>query len=120
MLSGWGYSEFFKQLSSILANRGIQLKTVNPAYTSLIGLVKYVRQYGISSGVAAAFCIARRGMYLKEKMPSSIKAKLSVKDGMHSWNYWNKLNKKIKTCTVIRNRHSYYSISNWGFLAKEQ
>lgn len=120
MLSGWAYSEFFKQLSSILANRGIQLKTVNPAYTSLIGLVKYVRQYGISNGVAAAISIARRGMYLKEKIPSSIKAKLSVKDGMHSWSYWNKLNQKIKTCTAIRNRHSYYSISNWGFLVKEQ
>ena len=120
MLSGWAYSEFFKQLSSILVNRGIELKTVNPAYTSLIGLVKYVKQYGISSGVAAAISIARRGMYLKEKMSSSIKAKLSVNEGMHSWSYWNKLNKLIKTCTVISNRHSYYSISNWDFLVKEQ
>ena len=119
MLSGWAYSEFFKQLSAILANRGIQLKMVNPAYTSLIGLVKYVKQYGISSGVAASICIARRGMYLSEKMPSSIKAKLSVKEGMHSWSYWNKLNKTIKTCTEIRNRHSYYGISNCDFLVKE-
>ena len=119
MLSGWAYSEFFKQLSAILANRGIQLKTVNPAYTSLIGLVKYVKQYGISSGVAAAISIARRGMYLREKIPSFIKAKLSVKEGMHSWSYWNQLNKTIKTCTKIRNRHSYYGISNWDFLVKE-
>ena len=90
MLSGWAYSEFFKQLSSILANRGIQLKTVNPAYSSLIGLVKYVRQYGISSGVAAAIVIARRGMKLPQRLPrslktSSIKAKLSVNERMHSW-----------------------------------
>lgn len=119
MLSGWAYAEFFKQLSAILANRGIQLKTVNPAFTSLIGLVKYVKQYGISSGVAAAISIARRGMRLREKIPSSIKANLSVKEGLHSWSYWNKLNKTIKTCAEIRNRHSYFGISNWGFLVKE-
>ena len=125
MLSGWAYSEFFQQLSSILANRGIELKTVNPAFTSLIGLVKYLRQYGISSGVAAAIVTARRGMRLSERLPkslktSSIKAKLSVNERMHSWSYWNKLNKSIKSCSVIKNRHNYYSISNWDFLVKEQ
>ncbi len=119
MLSGWAYAEFFKQLSSILANRGIQLKTVNPAYSSLIGLVKYVRQYGLSSGVAAAMAIARRGMRLKEKLPSSITAYLDVKSGKHVWSYWNKLNKLIKSCPEIRNRHSYYRISNWDFLDTE-
>ena len=124
MLSGWAYSEFFKQLGSILSNRGIELKTVNPAYSSLIGLVKYLKQYGISSGVAAAIVIARRGMKLSERLPKSlttgsIKAKLSVKDGMYSWSHWNKLNKLIKSHTVIRSRHDYYSISNWEFLVTQ-
>ena len=32
MLSGWAYSEFYKQLGSILSNRGIELIAVNPAY----------------------------------------------------------------------------------------
>ncbi|MEM7594655.1 MAG: IS200/IS605 family accessory protein TnpB-related protein [Cyanobacteria bacterium P01_A01_bin.83] len=120
MLSFWAYAEFFKQLNSILANRGIELKTVNPAYTSLIGLIKYLRQYGISSGVAAAIVIARRGIRLSEKLPDSITAYLDVKPGKHVWSQWSQLNKLIKTCTKIRNRHSYYGISNWGFLAKEQ
>ena len=124
MLSGWAYAEFFKQLGSILANRGIELKTVNPAFTSLIGLVKYLKQYGISSGVAAAIIIARRGMRLSERLPkslktSSIKAKLSVNERMHSWSYWLQLNKLIKSRAVIKNRHDYYGISNWGFLVKE-
>ena len=119
MLSLWAYSEFFKQLSSICTNRGIYLKTVNPSYSSLIGLVKYCRQYGISSGVAAALAIARRGMRLTEKIPNSITAYLGVKPGKHVWSHWNKLNKLIKSCTEISNRHSYYSISNWDFLVKE-
>ena len=124
MLSFWAYRQFFKHLSSICANRGIYLKTVNPSYSSLIGLVKYCRQYGISSGVAAALIIARRGMYLSERLPSclttsSITAYLGVKPGKHVWSYWNQLNKQIKSCTELKNRHSYYSISNWDFLVKQ-
>ena len=119
MLSGWAYSEFFKQLNSILVNRGIELKTVNPIWTSLIGLVKYLKQYGISSGVAAATAVARRGMGLSERLPRSITAYPGMKSGKHAWSAWNKLNKLLKSCSVIESRHSYYAISNWGFLVKE-
>ena len=119
MLSGWAYAEFFKQLGAICANRGIEVKQVNPAFSSLIGLVKYLRQYGISSGVAAAITIARRGMSLSEKLPRSITAYPGMKSGKHVWSDWNQLNKLIKSCSVIKNRHSYYSIPNWSWLVKE-
>ena len=119
MLSIWAYSKFYELLNSICTNRGIQLKTVNPAYTSLIGLTKYVRMYGISSGVAAAIAVARRGMRLSERISCSITAYLSVNEGKHVWSRWSQLNKLIKSCTEIRNRHSYYGISNWDFLVKE-
>ncbi|EDX74278.1 hypothetical protein MC7420_3802 [Coleofasciculus chthonoplastes PCC 7420] len=66
MLSAWAYSRFYQILSSILSNRGITIKFVNPAYTSLIGLVKYSRMYGLSSDVAAALAIARRGMNCRD------------------------------------------------------
>ena len=125
MLSGWAYSEFFKLLGAICANRGIEVKTVNPAFSSLIGLVKFTRQYGISSGVAAAIVIARRGMSLSEKLPKSLKtcsitAYLDVKSGKHVWSAWSILNKLIKSCAVIKNRHSYYGISNWDLKVKQQ
>ncbi len=67
MLSGWAYSRFYKLLESILSNRGTYLIKVNPAYTSVIALIKYARQYGLASDEAAAMAIARRGMRLKEK-----------------------------------------------------
>ena len=87
--------------------------------SSLIGLVKFTRQYGISSGAAAAIVIARRGMNLTEKLPRSITAYPGMKSGKHVWSDWNKLNRLIKSRAEIKNRHSYYGISNWGFLVKE-
>jgi len=114
MLSGWAYSRFYDLLTSILSNRGIELKTVNPAYSSLIGLVKYARMYGLANDEAAALVIARRGMRLGEKLPSSITAYLSMNDGKHVWSHWNQLNSKLKR--FIHSRHLYYGIPNWEFL----
>jgi hypothetical protein len=44
MLSGWAYARLIELLSSILSNRGIKLHQINPANSSIIGLVKYVRR----------------------------------------------------------------------------
>jgi IS605 OrfB family transposase len=118
MLSAWAYSRFFELLTAIVSNRGIELRQVNPAYTSLIGLVKYVRMYGVASDEAAALAIARRGMRLGEKLPGSITAYLSVNDRKHVWSQWNQLNNKLKR--LIRSRHAYYGISNWEFLVNPQ
>ncbi len=126
MLSSWAYSQFYQKLDSILSNRGIYLMTVNPAFTSVIGLVKYARQYGLASDEAAALAIARRGMRLTEKIPTTMQAYLSVfaqravgKDGKHIWSWWKQLNMLLKSHTDIKNRHSYYRISNWELVVKE-
>jgi IS605 OrfB family transposase len=116
MLSGWAYSEFYKQLSSILSNRGIELITVNPAYSSIIGLVKYLRMYGLASDEAAALVIARRAMKLSEKIPRPLTAYSEVNSEKHVWSEWNQLNKKIKRSAVTSRRCDYYSVSNWSFL----
>jgi IS605 OrfB family transposase len=119
MLSSWAYSEFFKQLKAILANRGIYLKTVNPAYTSIIGLVKYMRMYGLSSDTAAALVIARRGMRLAENIPGFITAYSEVNSEKHVWGQWNQLNKQISASGKVSRRHDYFTISNWSFLANQ-
>lgn len=116
MLSSWAYSRFFHLLESILSNRGITLLKRNPAYTSLIGLTKYSRIYGVGSDVAAAIVIARRGMNLTEKLPSSVSAYLGVNPRKHVWSSWSQF-KKCQS-TVIKSRHDYYSVSNWGLLVK--
>ena len=116
MLSGWAYNRVFELLNSILTYRGIELLTVNPAYSSLIGLVKYVKMYGLASDEAAALAIARRAMRLSEKPQSSITAYSPVNGEKHVWSFWRQLNNQIKRSTVINRRHDYYSVSNWGFL----
>jgi IS605 OrfB family transposase len=110
ILSGWAYKRFFEMLSRILNNRGIELLTVNPAYSSVIGLVKFSRMYGLASDESAALAIARRGMRLSEKIPHSLTAYLSVNDEKHVWSGWNKLNRLLKQSRV--NRHQFYSIAN--------
>jgi IS605 OrfB family transposase len=110
MLSSWAYNRFFDFLSRILGNRGVELITVNPAYTSVIGLSKYARIYGLASDEAAALAVARRGMRLSERLPSAINAYLSVNDEKHVWHWWNKLNNLLKQSGV--NRHKFYFIAN--------
>ena len=120
MLSGWAYSQFYKQLGSILSNRGIELIAVNPAYSSIIGLMKYLRMYGLASDEAAALVIARRAMNKSEKVPRSLTAYSEVNPEKYVWSEWNQLNKKIKRSGIISRRCDYYSVSNWSFLVTPQ
>ena len=50
---------------------GIELISVNPAYTSQIGHHKFMKKYGISSHESAALVIGRRCLGFKrvEKLP---------------------------------------------------
>ncbi len=116
MLSSWAYNEFYKQLNSILSNRGIELIAVNPAFTSIIGLFKYLKMYGLASDEAAALAIARRGMRLSEKLPDSITAYVEVNSNKHVWTQWAELNRKTKQSGKVNRRHDHYTVSNWSFL----
>jgi hypothetical protein len=49
---------------------GVSTEEVNPAYTSVIGRVKYARPLGVSVHQAAALAIARRGMGFREAAPA--------------------------------------------------
>jgi IS605 OrfB family transposase len=71
MLSGLAYSAF-KNLAMAKASRlGIEIKTVNPAYTSVAGSVKYAVRQGRTVHQAAAGVIARRAQGYSEKLPKS-------------------------------------------------
>ena len=120
MLSNFAYSKLYQFLESILSNRGITLYKKNPAYTSIIGLVKYSKIYGLSSDVTAALVIARRGMKLSERLPVSVSAYLGVNPRKHVWSGWSKLNKLTLTAAIVKSRHDYFSIPNWGMVVKVQ
>jgi len=53
--------------------RGVAIKKVHPAYTSLIGKYKYSRLYNLSTHVLASHVIARKGLGLREEIPARYK-----------------------------------------------
>jgi IS605 OrfB family transposase len=71
MLSSFAHSSFVQALSRVCVRRSVKLVLVNPAYTSLIGRVKFAPRYGSSVHAAAALAIARRAMALSERLPAS-------------------------------------------------
>lgn len=102
MLSGFAYSKWQEVLERHCGNRGIELIKVNPAYSSLIGLVKFVKRYGLSSDTAAAMALARRAMRLSERVPA--KSAYLFDNGKHVWSHWHELHKELKRFR----RHSFY------------
>ena len=61
MLSNMAYSQFIQMIESRCIKSGVELIKVDAAYTSVIGVTKYMAVYGLNSGGAAALVIARRG-----------------------------------------------------------
>ncbi len=73
-LSAFAYAGFHMALRSALVRAGVRHVRVNPAYTSLIGRVKFARLYGLSAHAAAALSIGRRAMGHSERPPGTVHA----------------------------------------------
>jgi hypothetical protein len=123
MLSSFAYATIIRHLKSRGASQSIQVHSVNPAYTSLIGRTNYAERYGLSIHHAAALCIGRRSLGLSEKMPqgrraipdgkgSHVTLDLPVRNrSRHVWHQWGQLNKKVSAALTVhfrakRNRSS--------------
>ncbi|WP_157081769.1 IS200/IS605 family accessory protein TnpB-related protein, partial [Fervidicola ferrireducens] len=76
----FSYRSLLEKIKVLAKRKGIQVIEVNPAYTSVIGMLKYAPQYMISKDVAAAYVIARRGLGLKEQIPEGYMAILKDLD----------------------------------------
>ncbi len=107
MLSNFSYAKFLEILRSRTQRYGIELIHLNPAYSSVIGLLKFMPMYGMSSDTAAAFVLARRALRKSERVPANLARFLPVDRSRHSWSYWNSLKKKL----VGIRRHNFFSFS---------
>jgi IS605 OrfB family transposase len=120
MLSSFAYSSILTHIKSRAHKQGIEIKEVNPAYTSIIGRVKFSKRYGLSVHHAAALVIARRSLRFSEKPPSCLK---DIPDGRgghvalplpvrnrveHVWTLWRKLAKKFSVALVVHFRAIKY------------
>ncbi|MFQ6072766.1 MAG: hypothetical protein ACE5KT_08730, partial [Methanosarcinales archaeon] len=75
------------KMSNTIKTRALKeefvIKEVHPAYTSVIGKLKYKDTYGLSDHQSAAFVIGRRALGYSEKIPKPLK-KISPRAGLYS------------------------------------
>jgi len=116
MLSSFAYQAILTHLKGRGASRGIQVHNVNPAFTSLIGRVKFAERYGLSVHHAAALAIGRRYLGVSERMPQGQR---NISDGKgghvtldlpvrnrskHVWHQWGQLNRKLSAALTAHFR----------------
>ena len=107
MLSQFAYAKFSDLVHSKAKLAAIQVIEVNPAYSSLIGMTKYMSLYGLNSGTAASLVLARRSLRVSERLPRVLFALLQPVDcNKHVWSYWARTSKLLKGCR----RHSFFNV----------
>ena len=107
MLSQFAYSKFSDLVHSKARLSAIQVVEVNPAYSSLIGMIKFMGLYGLNSGTSAALVLARRLFRFSERLPRCLDAALQPVDcNAHVWHYWAATSKLLKGC----HRHSFFNV----------
>ena len=107
MLSQFAYSQFAELVESKSRLSAIQVISVNPAYSSLIGMIKYMSLYGLNSGTAASLVLARRCFRFSERLPRFCNALFAPVDvNKHVWSYWARISKLVKGCR----RHSFFGM----------
>jgi len=70
-LHQWNAKKFLQKLKRVAMLKGVEVIEVNPAYTSVIGMLKYAPQLSIDKDIAGAYVIGRRALGFKEDMPEN-------------------------------------------------
>ena len=85
-ISLFAHQKLINAIRSRAFKEQIDVCYINPAYTSQIGKLKYMKQKGISIHTSASYVIGRRGMGYKEKLKQYSKYNLD----------WKQLSKEFK------------------------
>jgi IS605 OrfB family transposase len=78
-LHHWNAKKFLQKLKRVAMLKGVEVIEVHPAYTSIIGMLKYAPQLNIDKDVAGAYVIGRRALGFKEDMPENYEKLLKDK-----------------------------------------
>jgi len=70
-LHQWNAKKFLQKLKRVAMLKGVKVVEVHPAYTSIIGMLKYAPQLSIDKDIAGAYVIGRRALGFKEDMPEN-------------------------------------------------
>jgi IS605 OrfB family transposase len=107
LLSSFAYHQILSHIESKAFKEGIEIYSINPAYTSIIGEVKFSKRYGLSRHHAAALVIARRKNRFSEKPPQDLensKSAFSLPVRNHEkyvWSFYRELSKKKKAAHEV-------------------
>ena len=106
MLSSFSYGNIKAYFLSRGYREGVEVNQVNPAFSSLIGRVKFMERYGLSVHQAAAMALARRLLGCSDRVPRRwaapvgngvqvsfiVPARTRVK---HVWAYWSAISRQL-------------------------
>ena len=99
------YRKMVMAVERAAKREGVELRKAHPAYTSVIGRLKYQPQYGIRVHESAALVIARRGgvKIRRENVPKRIKDWLVTKQAFYEtayrktdWTVWNQAKNRME------------------------
>jgi IS605 OrfB family transposase len=79
ILYQWNAKKFLQKLKRVAMLKGVEVIEVNPAYTSIIGMLKYAPQLNIDKDIAGAYVIGRRALGFKEDTPENYEKLLKDK-----------------------------------------
>ncbi|WP_299198964.1 IS200/IS605 family accessory protein TnpB-related protein [Thermocrinis sp.] len=78
-LHQWNAKKFLQKLKRIAMLKGVEVVEVHPAYTSIIGMLKYAPQLSVDKDIAGAYVIGRRALGFKEDTPENYEKLLKDK-----------------------------------------
>jgi len=79
-LHNWNFKSLLSKIERVARLNGIEVIKVNPAFTSVIGSLKYAPQLNIDKDIAGAYVIGRRALGFKEEMPENYLKLLSDRE----------------------------------------
>ena len=115
MLSSFSYGKVKACFVSRGYRQGVEVHQVNPAFSSVIGRVKFMERYGLSVHQAAALVLARRLLGCSERIPrwrvcpvgNGVQVAFTVpvrKRVKHVWTYWGAISGQLRPALAAQHR----------------
>ena len=115
MLSSFSYGKIKAYFISRGYRQGVEVCQVNPAFSSVIGRVKFMERYGLSVHQAAALVLARRLLGCSERIPrrrvcpagNGVHVAFTVpvrKRAKHVWTYWGAVYGQLRPALAAQHR----------------
>ena len=115
MLSSFAYGKVKAYFISRGYRQGVEIIAVNPAYSSVVGRVKFMERYGLTVHQAAALVLARRYLGCSERIPlrlvcpvgNGVQVAFTVpvrKRVKHVWTYWGAVLGQLRPALAAQHR----------------